>query len=176
MVSGEMTQSDDDLRLATRARGPDRWLGWLILLAGGLLVAGWLLPIMTVERFFFLSEEVSILQAAYELLDSGHFGLFAVVVGFSVVFPAVKLLAALYLWQTPGIGTARTQRTLLWIDRFGKWSMLDVFVAALVVVAVEISLIAEVEVHAGIYVFAIAVILSMIAVRRLLHLAHQGVE
>lgn len=44
--------------------------------------------------------------------------------------------------------------------------MLDVFVVALVVVVIKLSLISDVSVHVGVYVFAAAVLLSMPAVRR----------
>jgi paraquat-inducible protein A len=49
--------------------------------------------------------------------------------------------------------------------------MLDVFVAALLVVGVKASLIGEVTLHAGLYLFTAAVILSMLCTQRLRRLA-----
>ena len=57
--------------LAATARGPDRLLGWLILVAALLLMLGWTLPIMTVNKLWFLSERVSILKGALELWRHG---------------------------------------------------------------------------------------------------------
>ena len=59
------------------------------------------------------------------------------------------------------------------LDFIGRWSMLDVFVAAMLVVVIKLSLISDVEIHAGLYVFIAAVILSMVAVRRIATLAHR---
>jgi hypothetical protein len=39
------------------------------------------------------------------------------------------------------------------MEAAGRWSMLDVFVVALIVVGVRTSLIDDVSVHAGVYVF-----------------------
>ena len=51
--------------------------------------------------------------------------------------------------------------------------MLDVFVVALTVVAIEVSLIDEVTVHPGIYVFTAAIVLSLLVVQRMTALARR---
>ena len=159
--------------LAAAARGPDRWLGRLILLAGGLLVAGWILPIMTVERLLFLSREISILQGVGELWGEGEVFLAVIIAAFSVVLPTVKLGLALILWYRGEAGGASLRRHLGWIELAGRWSMLDVFVVALTVVAIEVSLIDEVTVHPGIYVFTAAIVLSLVVVQRMTALARR---
>jgi paraquat-inducible protein A len=45
---------------------------------------------------------------------------------------------------------------------YGKWSMLDVFVVALLVVSVKLGAMAEARVEIGIYAFAASVILTML--------------
>ena len=45
---------------------------------------------------------------------------------------------------------------------FGKWSMLDVMVVGLLVVIVKIRGMVAVNVHAGVYLFAVSVILTML--------------
>ena len=85
--------------LAAAARGPDRCLGWLTLLAGLLLVAGWTLPLMTVERLLFLSREISILGGIAELWAEDKRFLATVIAVFSVVLPTVKLGLVLTLWN-----------------------------------------------------------------------------
>ncbi len=162
--------------LAETARGPDRWLGWLAVGAVGLLVAGWTLPIMTVERFLFLSQEISILQGVAELWVEGQTFL-AVVIGlFSIVLPTVKLGLALLLWYRADAGNPALQRRLGWLEAAGRWSMLDVFVVALSVVAIQISLIDDVTVHPGVYVFTGAIALSLIVVQRMAVLARRALE
>ena len=160
--------------LAARAAGPDRLIGLLILLSGGLLLLGWYLPIMTVDRFLFLSERVSILRGCLELWTEGHYFLFAVIALFSVFFPLAKLGLALFLWYRVDAASAELGRRLHWMELVGRWSMLDVFAVALIVVAIQVSLIADVAIHAGIYAFTAAIVLSMLAVQRITVLARRA--
>ena len=60
-----------------------------------------------------------------------------------------------------------------WIETLGKWSMLDVFVVALSVVAIQMSLVSDVEILPGIYLFTAAVALSIVAVGRIASLARR---
>ncbi len=52
--------------------------------------------------------------------------------------------------------------------------MLDVFVVALIVVGVGTSLIDDVSVHAGVYVFTAAIVLSLLVVQRMTALARRA--
>ena len=162
--------------LAATARGPDRLLGLFFLAVSALLVAGWTLPIMTVHKLVFFAEQISILGGAAELWDSENYVLGAVVVIFSVVFPSLKMLVALTLWYGADARGSDLARLLGWLETFGRWSMLDVFVVALTIVAVEVSIISDVTTHAGLYVFTAAVVLSMLGVRRLVVLARRAAE
>lgn len=162
--------------LAARVSGPDRLLGWLVFVAGVMLGLGWVLPVMTVNKLWFLSERVSILQGAAELLRHGDYFLFFVIVVFSVLFPLIKLGLALHLWYRADATSPQLGRALAWIEQLGRWSMLDVFVVALLVVAIQASLISEVAMHAGIYVFTGAIVLSILAVQRMTALARNMAE
>ena len=159
--------------LAATARGPDRLLGLFFLAVSALLVAGWTLPIMTVHKLVFFAEEVSILAAAGQLWDNGNTFLCVVVLAFSVAFPALKMLVALTLWYGADTRGADLAGLLGWLEAFGRWSMLDVFVVALTIVAIQISIVSDVTTHAGLYVFTAAVVLSMAGVRRLVVLARR---
>ncbi len=163
------------ISLSALASGLDRWLGWGAILAAILLVAGWLLPIMTVERLLFLSREISILQGVAELWSEDEAFLAIVIGGFSVLLPAVKLTLALYLWFHAEAGSQQLRRALSLLELAGRWSMLDVFVVALLVVAIRTSLIDDVTVHPGVYVFTAAIVLSLVVVQRMAVLARRAV-
>jgi len=162
--------------LAAASNGLDRYLGLLILAAAAALLAGWLLPVMTVRTLLVFYDEVSILTGAYRLLEGGDYLIFLVIVVFTVVLPVGKLVLAYLAWAWLRVEDPRVRRTLRAIEALGRWSMLDVFVAAILVVVIKLSLISEVEIHAGLYVFMAAVLLSMIAVRRIAVLAHRRLE
>ncbi len=187
--------------LAAGAGGIDRWLGPGVGLAALLLVAAWFLPLMTVRQLWVVADEFSIAESLVLLLGDGEIGLFLVIFIFTMVFPVAKLGLAWTIWYRVDFGTAeggkhsaeggkhsaeggndgagggaggaRMGRWLKWVDTFGKWSMLDVFVVALTVVAINISLVSEVAVHLGLYLFIASVVLSMIAVARITALAHR---
>ncbi len=164
------------ISLSALATGLDRWLGWGAFLAATLLVAGWMLPIMTVERLLFLSREISILQGVAELWSEDEAFLAIVIGAFSILLPAVKLALALYLWFHAEAGSQQLRRALSLLELVGRWSMLDVFVVALLVVAIRTSLIDDVTVHPGVYVFTAAIVLSLVVVQRMAVLARRAVD
>ncbi len=150
-----------NVSLAARARGVDRLLGPALLLVALLLVFGWTLPIITVRRFLILEDPVSILGGLQVLWSAGHL-LLAVVIGlFSVVLPLLKLVLALWRWYGPRSGPALL-RVLGGLEWLGRWAMLDVFVVALGVVAVHVSLIGSVITQPGLYAFVAGVLGSML--------------
>jgi len=54
---------------------------------------------------------------------------------------------------------------------YGKWSMLDVFIVAVLVVAVKLAAIVQVEMRYGLYAFAASVLLTMFITARVVVLA-----
>jgi paraquat-inducible protein A len=53
------------------------------------------------------------------------------------------------------------------MHEYGRWGMLDVFVVAMVLVAVKLGALAKVEVHVGLYCFGVSVLLMMAIAHRL---------
>ena len=152
--------------MAAEAVGSNRFIGPAMVVAGLLLVAGWTLPLMTVKQFIFLSERVSVFGAVRDLWRADQFLLVLIVAVFSVVFPIVKLGLAFYIWYAADAAGGRLHRLLGSLSALAKWSMLDVFVVALVVVAIQLSLVGDVLLNPGLYLFVAAVLLSMLVVRR----------
>ena len=87
--------------------------------------------------------------------------------GFTVVFPTAKLIIGLVLWFCVDTQSRRLHVALGWLEVLGKWSMLDVFVVALLVISVKASFIADVSLDIGLYLFVAVVLLSGVALHRI---------
>ena len=157
-----LTRADGSL--ARRASGVDRLVPLLFLVSAGLLAAGVSLPIVSVTRFFFFTENASILGAITALFNDGEYLLAATIAVFSVVFPALKIIIADFVWRARGVGHAGAENGLRTLDLLGKWSMLDVLVVALLVFSAKTSGLADATSQPGLYLFFGAVITSMAGV------------
>jgi len=128
----------------------------------GLLFYGLQAPILTLEKFYVFSNTISLLSALQQLAKEAEWGLFVLVGTFSVVFPILKSLILLLVWNFDPSYGERHRRHLQWLSNYSKWSMLDVFVVALLVVSVKLGSLAEAHVEGGIYAFAASVVLTML--------------
>jgi paraquat-inducible protein A len=138
------------------------WLGPAMAMALGLLVTAWFLPTMTVERVPWIwRTKFTVLRVIDGLWADRDYAICAVIVLFSMVFPVAKLLAGLWVWARVDALNPRAHRAVGLVGALGKWSMVDVFVVALLVAAIQVSIITNVEVHAGIYVFSASVLASI---------------
>ncbi len=133
----------------------------LLLLAAGLLALGLKLPLVSVEKFYFFDNTVSLLSAISQLWQGEEKSLAILLGGFSLVFPVIKLLLLFFIWNFEDSGSNFHQRHIKWLATYSKWSMLDVFVVALLVVTVKLGALAQAQVEYGLYAFAASVILTM---------------
>lgn len=100
----------------------------------------------------------SILSGVHALLFGGNVGIGLVLLFFSVLFPIAKLVALRVC-----IADTRLGRSHALAARFGKYSMVDVFVIALLVVASKsYPGGTTVEIGWGIFAFGAAALLSML--------------
>ena len=142
-----------------------------LLLIGILLLVGLFSPIITLEKFYFFNNTVSIASGLIELIEEDQILLFIIILLFSVVLPIMKLLL-LNLLLSPSNDSAETfKKHLMWMHQYGKWSMLDVFVVAVLLATVKLGAVANVQLHYGLYLFAAAVILTMIVTARVVKLS-----
>ena len=141
----------------------------LILISTGLLIQGLSLPILTTRQLW-NSNTFSILSGVTALWKDHYVFLAAVIFFFSIVFPFVKLATLFVIWVVPLPERIR-RNTLHFLSLLGKWSMLDVFVSALVIVAVRLGALASAKVEVGLYFFAASVLLAMVATGFENHLA-----
>lgn len=133
----------------------------MIVLSFALLLVGLSLPLMKVEKMVFWRNEYSVVKGVNSLWEQGQYALAVILFFFSIVFPVVKLSALGVIWNMRLPETKR-QTLLRWLGALGKWSMLDVFVVAILIVLVKLGPMAKVEAQAGLYVFCAAIVASML--------------
>ena len=101
------------------------------------------------------------------LYTSGSWPLALIVLVASVMIPLGKLAALAYLLITVQRGSIANnqERTRLYriVEFIGRWSMLDVFVAAFTVALVQLQPLMSVAPGAGVLFFAAVVVLTMLA-------------
>ncbi|HEX9780986.1 MAG TPA: paraquat-inducible protein A [bacterium] len=132
-----------------------------LLGSAGLLAGGLTLPILHTRQLIFWQETYSVWTGILDLWKLGEHVLAIVVFLFSMVFPIAKLLALTYVWYWRLHEEPRA-RLLHRLGMLGKWSMMDVFVVAILIVLVKVGSLAKVEPRLGVYLFASAILLSML--------------
>jgi len=135
----------------------------LMLLATSVLfIIGMLAPMIHIQKFIFIKNTFSIVSGISQLFSEGQWFLFIIIGLFSLVLPIIKLVILFILTGHYSENSQSMHKHLHWMHVYGKWSMLDVFVVALLVVSVKLGAIANIEMRYGLYAFAAAVILMMI--------------
>lgn len=140
---------------------------WALLLAAVILYfPANLLPIMQTSSLFGTSHD-TILSGVVYFWHSGSLGLAALIFSVSILIPVIKMaiLAVLALTVQFGWPLDRRQCILLFhfIEFVGRWSMLDVFVVALMAGLVRFKALAEIEAGPGAIAFGAVVALTMLA-------------
>jgi paraquat-inducible protein A len=156
--------------LSRRARGIDRSVGIILAASFVALIVGLLLPAITVRSLFF-SRDLSLIESVLAFLNGGDWFLFIITFLFSVVFPVVKIMTGLALWYFVDTTDAYVRPVIGWLAFLSKWSMLDVFIIALIVLVADGRLLSSADIEVGAIVFSGAVLASTWATKRLSMLA-----
>ena len=126
------------------------------------------LPILQSSRLG-REEGATIVGGVVALWVDGAWPLALLVFFASIVVPTLKLLTLCLLVFSTQRGSAAFihERAVLYrlIEFLGRWSMLDVFVVALLVALVQLKGVANVHAGAGAVAFAAVVVLTMCATR-----------
>ncbi len=167
-VPGSTSQTCTRCGAIVHARRPNSIVRtWALLIAASILyIPANMLPIMTVSTLGQGSPD-TIMSGVITLLKHGMVPIAAVVFIASILVPTFKLVGIgllLYSVQRRQPLSAR-QRILMYrfIEFIGRWSMLDIFVIAILVAVVNFGRIASVEANLGAVAFATVVILTMLA-------------
>lgn len=167
LASGRALLRSDLLSPRNRKRRRILWEGWgtdlLLALSFPALGIGLFAPVMTFTKFRFIKNTVSISSGLADLFAHHEWFLFGIILLFSIIFPVAKLVIMVKARFSGGNATRNIRWALEWIGRLSKWSMLDVFAVALLVVTMKLGMVGKVRVRWGIYFFAAAVIFSTAA-------------
>ena len=136
-----------------------------VLLVAALLLfgTGIFFPFFHVTKFWVFNDAVSVVGGILTLFREGEYFLFAVLTLFTLVFPCVKLGLLMVIWLERDHDLARVRRLHHWVESLGKWSMLDVFVVAILIVAMKSAGVADLHIGLGLYLFTFSVIATQFA-------------
>jgi paraquat-inducible protein A len=135
----------------------------LLFLAFALFAAGVFFPFFHVTKFWLFDSAVSVVSGIVTLFREGEYFLFVVLTLFTLVFPCAKLGLLTIIWLERNHDLTRVRRVHEWVEHAGKWSMLDVFVVAILIVAMKSAAIAELHIGLGLYLFTFSVIATQLA-------------
>lgn len=178
LICGECHQlnwrAEDDETICSRCgavvheRRPDSLVRtWALLVTAAILyIPANLLPIMTVN-FLGNGMPATIMEGVIELINADMVPIALVVFVASIVVPTFKLVGItllLYSVQRHQPLSAK-QRIMMYrfIEWIGRWSMLDIFVIAILVALVNFGNLATIEANLGAAAFASVVVLTMLA-------------
>jgi paraquat-inducible protein A len=131
-----------------------------------MLLVGMFAPLFTFKRFLIFNSTVSLISGIVQLFQEDEIFLFTVIGSFSVLLPIYKMALLFRLLYFDGLDSKRRKRNLKLLSFLGKWSMLDVFVVAVLLVTIKMGAVANVETHLGLYAFGVAVLGSMFLTQR----------
>jgi paraquat-inducible protein A len=150
--------------LAAIVRAMRRVADWRVPLAltaaAACLAAGITWPIMRASRFVMFTRPFSILDGVQTLLSDGDWPIATIIVAFSIVFPVLKIGVLAVLWVRLRRGAPAPSRLIAVVESFGKWSMLDVFVVALVIFALKAGSFTDAATAPALYPFVAAILLT----------------
>ncbi|PKH40035.1 paraquat-inducible membrane protein A [Pseudomonas prosekii] len=167
-------QPDIDEQICTRcgaqvhARRPNSLKRtWALLVTAAILyIPANMLPIMTVSSLG-KGDPSTIMSGVIQLVQHGMIPIAAVVFIASILVPTFKLVGiALLLFSVQRRQPLSARQRIVmyrFIEFIGRWSMLDIFVIAILVAVVNFGRLASVEANLGAIAFASVVILTMLA-------------
>lgn len=122
---------------------------------------------MLKTRTLFSTQEDTIIAGAFELAKYGSYGVAAIILIASVLIPLGKFFAIAYLALSVSRSATMParRRFVLYevIEYIGRWSMIDVFVVAILSAIVQLSVAASINPGIAAIAFALSVIFTMLA-------------
>lgn len=140
---------------------------WALLIAAAILfIPANLVPIMNTASIYG-SYDNTIIGGVVEFWQNKEYDIAIVIFVASIVVPTLKFIALglLLITSKRGVRRGRRQRAKLYrgVELIGYWSMLDVFVVALMSALVHFGLAGSAAPRPGVIYFGLVVVLTMFA-------------
>jgi paraquat-inducible protein A len=148
----------------------------MLFCALALFVAGIFRPFTEVTKLWLFENRVSVYDGLIILFKAREYFLFMILLVFTVFFPFVKILCLITLWLKSGLTRQQTVRIYNFVSHLGKWSMLDVFVVAILVLLLKSGSVASIKVQDGFFLFFCSVMLTQFASLWIGIIAHRNLE
>lgn len=161
-------------RCGARLAPPDRrslqavWAWWLAGLIFYIPANLW--PMLRTQSFLGLAgnTEATILGGVVDLMHYGNYGIAAIVFVASIVVPIGKFVVIAWLARVAGkpasVEAAHTRlRALEAVEFIGRWSMIDVFVVAILSALVQLGFVASIHPGPAAVSFALSVAFTMLS-------------
>lgn len=140
------------------------WLFWVLGVLAYIPANIW--PMLETRMLFDTSDD-TIIEGALKLISHGSLGVALVILLASVVIPVAKFAAVAWLalsvqYRLPNTPKTR-HRVYEAVEFIGRWSMIDVFVVAILSSLVQFSVLASVKPGPAAFAFALSVIFTMLS-------------
>ena len=121
-------------------------------------------PFMTIEMYG-VRNTSTVWSGIVSLADSGSWAIAIIIFLASILIPLMKLVILFYLGLTAENGKHTAFKLKLYniVEAIGRWSMLDIFLLAVLVAILKLGPMAHVEGGLGSVMFLLVVIFTMIA-------------
>ena len=144
------------------------WIVPLFLVASAFSLAlGLVLPLVRFEKLYFFSETPSLIGIVTSLWSQGSPALALVIALLSIAFPIAKLIGIAVEATAPSAGGRQDRAVARLLPILGKWSMMDVMLVALVIVAAKTSGMATAFTQPGLWFYAASAVMTGILQMRL---------
>jgi len=157
--------------LSAGCQGPARLIPFLLAISFICNVIALFAPFLRIDAFLHAERIYSLPHSVVLMWEARLYVIAVLIIGFSIVFPFIKLSALGYIWSV-STSSEQRRRLLRRIDGLGKWSMLDIFVVIIILVLTNKQFFISTTPLCGIYFFLIAILLSMVTtkcIKRLLY-------
>ena len=124
-----------------------------------------LLPVLRIQSSLKGEQQNTILSGVAQFWHDGDYPVALIIFTASVVIPLLKVLSIIALCVAVRSGRSPQAMTRLYraTEYVGRWSMVDVFVVAILVGVVQLGSVLQIEPGSGAFAFAGVVVLTMLA-------------